>query len=160
MQTLKCLNKAISTLIRLWLSEDNYSIHLVDINPSCFTHCRAIKPHNLQANEQLLSAEYLQSWMKNFTIVVHHAKKALLPHEPVFVYHTIPIPRITDQDSIVIQSNLFGIVHQLNVAGRISAHHLHMHVLDMEMMANGLPQNLGMQDQHHPSRMVLQVSYS
>ena len=45
-------------------------------------------------------------------------------------------------------------VHQLNAAGRAIAHHLHMHIFDMEMMANGLPGDLGIKD----SRLVLQVS--
>ena len=112
-----------------------------------------------------LPKEFLLDWMRNFT-VLHEAAKKLFPprppphRQPTLVYHTIPIPKIINEESGVLKSQTLGkalFVHQLNTAGRAAAHRLGLHVVDAEAMANGLSWSQGMQDNHHPSRLVLEV---
>ena len=112
-----------------------------------------------------LPKEFLLDWMRNFTVLHEAAKKLFLPRppphrQPTLVYHTIPIPKIINEESGVLKSQTLGkalFVHQLNTAGRAAAHRLGLHVVDAEAMANGLSWSQGMQDNHHPSRLVLEV---
>ena len=92
------------------LSESFTYFHVGSLAPAEPGSCPAVVGSSLPR-------EFLLSWARNFTVLVRAVQDTFSPCSPTLIYHTAPIPRITDWMVGTLVTPHLGtkhIMHQVN----------------------------------------------
>ena len=134
------------------------AIDAVVISSNLWDLARLCKVENhTSCQGTFLDEEFMQGWMRNFTLVIKAVRDSSFPSEPLLIYHTTAMPNADCETGRVTMKDYLGsseYVHQLNEAGRVVAKKEGLEMIDLSRMTQGMGSVHRLQDVVHPQPKI------